>query len=798
LLPFATGILLADSLELQAVACAPLALLGLAMWIAGSGRLADAGEFLLGLGVGALALALRLHAPVPGALPLAAPLELVAPRAFRLLEAPRRLGHACSARAWLYGARPGRAQLQLPRDACDLLPGQRAVAPLELQRTRTARNPGAGSPETWGRRRGVRARARVRSERAALLAAPPRGLRVQRERLRRHAAQQLDAADAGPTASGALLRALVLGDRAGLEPATRDAFARAGTAHLLAVSGLHVGWVFGLLRLGLGAFLRRIPALGLLRRARGLATGAAWVGAASYAFLCGPGVPALRASAMAAAGALALMGGRRASAWNGLALAGMVVLASSPAALFDVGAWLSFAAVAGLLVWRVPPRPLAGLVHATLAASLATAPIVALTGIGPWPSGSVAANLLAVPVFGLLVLPAGLLALCAILVCAPLAAPACALARCCAGLGLALVERLGSPDLLALSRWPFALAAAAGLTGFALRALARTRRRGPLALALAGAALSVALLLVAPRNRAVTPEVIFLDVGHGDAVLLRSAEQAWLVDAGGRLAGYDAGRRVVRPALRALGVRRLALLVITHADADHIGGAAAILRGVRVDEVWLTAAALRASSSRELRAAAAQRGVRLRVVAAGTTWRHPSGRLELLWPPSGLRSSSRNSGSIVVRAQLGARCVLLPGDVSANVERQLAASVGACDVLALAHHGSRSSSHPRWLDALRPGLAIASAGGRAANSLPHERVRSRLAQRGIPLYVTREHGALRVGLGRPWLEVASWQPARGWVQRRRFTHPGARLRPADRRPPVHPPPPAPGTLDPVP
>jgi ComEC/Rec2-related protein len=158
-----------------------------------------------------------------------------------------------------------------------------------------------------------------------------------------------------------------------------------------------------------GWLLSRAPWLAWLRRARALALFAGLVAALGYAALTGAAVPALRSAAMALAAAVAIAAGRHAASWNALVAAALVVLASDPAALFEASFWLSFAAVAGLLAWRIPPGRVASLVHSTCAASLATAPLLAGLGL-PLPVGSLLANALLVPWVGVALVPAGLVA----------------------------------------------------------------------------------------------------------------------------------------------------------------------------------------------------------------------------------------------------------------------------------------------------------------------------------------------------------------------------------------------------
>jgi len=586
----------------------------------------------------------------------------------------------------------------------------------------------------------------------------PAGLRALIERARRAVAAAVDPRLAdreigssappgrpGGTRAGALLRAVISGDRSTLSPETRSAFEFSGTMHLLAISGLHVGWVFALTRFGVAATLRRSSRRALLRRADASAYAAAMLAALGYAALAGLGVPALRAVLMAWAGTVAVLGGRPGASWDALCLAALAVLVVDPASLFEAGLWLSFLAVGGILLWR-PEGPVAArLVGCTLAASLATAPLLA--GLAaPLPALTAFANLVAVPWFGSVVVPLGLAsgALGAALgEPVPGLAP---LAHAAAELGIRLVAGFGSPDLLAGLERPVLAAGSASALGFGLRFAMRGWRRAALLAALAAAVAGAAAALPGGAPVARPPSALFLAVGHGDATLLRAAREAWLVDAGPALIGFDAGRSVVIPALRAEGVARLDRLVLTHADLDHMGGARAILERIPVGEIWLSLATYRDATLEPLRRTAARRGVPIRLVAAGGGGSLGPVAVRVLWPPPARARQARNDASLVLRLDAPGGCLLLPGDISSRIERALSVETGRCTVLKLAHHGSATSTEPAWLARLDPELAIASAGRRTRGSLPHRRVRRRLRDGRVTLWETHRHGAVRIDL----------------------------------------------------
>ena len=598
-------------------------------------------------------------------------------------------------------------------------------------------------------RHGISRIARLHEEALAPIGAEADGAAARVERLRRRFAERLDPQEA-PSRAGALLRAMAVADESRLDESLRRAFADSGTTHLLSVSGTHIVWVFWLTRVCVGFALGRSRVLPLVRSARSVALVAGAAAGMAYAFLCGLEAPALRSAAMAGAGAIALVGGRPAAGWNGLALAALLVLGFDPGALFDASFQMSFAAVAGLLVWQPPPGAVRGLAHASIAAGLATAPLAARIGAS-LPAGWLVANALAVPYFGIAVVPPALIA-------GALGghfAQLPALVRALAELGIRLLERLATSDLLAGPHDRVALAALFAALAFAGRALAQRRR---LLGGLAGCTALVSLVLAWPATNdpVAGAELVFFDVGHGDAILVRAGERAWLVDAGTRAPDFDAGRSVVLPGLRAVGVRRLDALALTHADLDHVGGAPAVLGGLPVAELWLTRETLAAPGLRAVRRSAARRAVVERVVAASDELGANALALHVLWPPESFAAPTTNAGSLVLRIESARGCALLSGDAPAAVERALVARLSPCDVLKLGHHGSATSSDVRFLDALEPVVAVASAGHRPSAPLPHPDVHARLRARSISLFETRRDGALRIELDRPGPLVAPW------------------------------------------
>jgi len=613
-------------------------------------------------------------------------------------------------------------------------------------------NPGGTDPTLGPARAGVGVLARVRSPALLeIVETPSFNWLNSIENQRARGSTELRRAGRG----GALLAALALGDQNGLPERDRRAWAALGIAHLLSVSGLHLAIAAAGAYALAARTLRRWPRLVARCDTRRGALVVAVLAAAVYAALTGSATPALRSLAMLGSLALAVSWRRSSRALHALAAAALLVLAFDPAALFAVGAQLSFAATAGLVAGRTcsaeqtggPLRRNFALALSTTArATLATAPIAALH-FGAAPPLAGIANLIAVPLTSVLLMPVAFVAAgCALAF--PDAPPAALLGAAAwiaeRALDGALVLARLAPRTAPVPPAPLALAAHVLLAIVGLRT-----QRLWLRLACTFAAQAALAFMPPPALAPAPPRLAFIDVGHGDAVLVQTREFTLLVDAGGATPdGWDAGARVVAPALAALGVRALDALAITHGDLDHRGGAPSVLEMFSCRELWLPHGAGRDPAFRSLVEQARGRGARVRELGAGApTSVHGPLSITPLWPPERTRGLGDNDRSLVLRVELPGLRALLLGDLELRGEAALLA--GGADlrasVVKLAHHGSRSSTGSALLTAAAPRLAIASAPLRGRFGWPHREVRSRLAAHGIPLAWTGRDGALLIG-----------------------------------------------------
>lgn len=541
--------------------------------------------------------------------------------------------------------------------------------------------------------------------------------------------QRLRAVDAqGRTGA---LAALVLGDGSGLSREDWRVLQDTGTVHLLVISGQHIGLLAGMVYLliaGLaryGLWPRRLPWLPW-------ACGLAFAAALGYGGLAGFEVPVRRACVMIGLVLLWRLRFRHLGAWWPLLLALNGVLLLNPLASLQPGMWLSFAAVAVLIFtfggrlgawpwWQAWTR-------AQWLIAIGLCPLLLILGLPISLSGPLV-NLVAVPWISLAVLPAALLG--------TLLLPLPYIGEGLLWLAGGMIDGLFRVLAVAAGQVPAWVAPAVPLWVWALAALGAV-----LLLLPRGVPLRVlgwpmlALLVFTPRT--LLPEGIaevwHLDVGQGLAVLVRTREHTLLYDAGPRMGDHDLGERVVVPVMHKLGVDRLDLMVISHADADHAGGARAVAKALPVARVI---SGDPQALPPTLQALACDSGQR---------WEWDGVRFAL-WRWSGARDS--NQSSCVLQVEANGERLLLTGDIDADAERALLDSPLAVitDWLQAPHHGSRSSSSMRLLMTLAPKTVLISRGHDNSFGHPHPQVLARYRRLGMQVFDSAEQGALRLRLG---------------------------------------------------
>ncbi len=558
-------------------------------------------------------------------------------------------------------------------------------------------------------------------------------------------------------ARAGLVEAMVIGRREDIPLSLRRDFTDAGLAHLLAISGLHVGLLAAWLLLALTRLVRR-PIAWLITCVL------IW----GYVSLLGFPAPATRAAGFLSIHAVSRARQRHPPSAAVLAVALLVVLLLEPGAATAVGAWLSVAAVWGtgvagaLIVGRLARRPFVRLAAASAGATLATAPVTAFA-FGSVALAGLVTNLIAVPLAGIAV--PGVVAS---LVLGDLAAGGAGLvlaaienvARVGAALPLGHVSGVGGPAFAA--PW-LALAAAAY---YLARARPVWRRLGTKLLGWAAVLswLLVAMAIGERRDRGPDLAIHVLDVGQGDAIAIRTPRGSWLLVDGGPLsAAGDAGRRVVVPFLERHGVRRLAALIVSHGDADHLGGVPSVLSRIGADLVLEPGQPLGSGLYLEFLAALDGAGIEWRAARTGDTLVVDSVVVAVIHPSAEWMQSQLvpNENSVVLKLRYGCFEAVLTGDVGHPVEERLLASVGQADLLKVGHHGSVGSTGAEWLAAVRPGAAVISV-GRNSYGHPAPAVLERLRRSGVRVWRTDRGGAVTIRSDGRYLKVIQGGPTTAW------------------------------------
>jgi competence protein ComEC len=623
--------------------------------------------------------------------------------------------------------------------------GERWQFTVRLKRPYGTHNPHGFDLEAWMLERGIDASGYVREQPL------PRRLDARANTLTawistaRDAVRERIASTLGDANYAGVIAALVIGDQRSIPNDQWRAFTRTGVNHLLSISGLHVtmiaalaGWVvaFGWRRWPRAA--ERLPAkqAGLL---------AAVMAACAYAVLAGFQVPAQRTLFMLGVLALAFWGRREPRPFSALTWALFAVLMIDPWAVLSAGFWLSFGAIAAIL-WATfgrmaLPEKLRGWVTVQAAVTLALAPALLLlfqqvSLVSPF------ANAIAIPVVSWLVTPLALLG-----VLVPSLWHAAAWLMAWLGQGLIWASTL--PWAVAsrpAPEWGAMLLAVIGSVwlllprGFPLRAL------GGL----------LWLPLVFPLRPGVAPDTFqadVIDVGQGTSILIRTANHAMLYDTGPAFADSDAGERIVVPYLRASGIGALSGVIVSHNDSDHSGGLKSVLRDIPTG--WLLHGLPAASPL--LHTAPSPRHC-----YRGQHWQWDGVRFEILNPQATAYAESNrrdNDYSCVLKVSRVGQSLLITGDAERRGELELLES-GAdlkTTVLIAGHHGSLTSSLPKFIAATRPQHVVFTMGYRNRFGHPHPQVVARFRNQDARILRSDKHGLVSLTFGDAGLVASEYR-----------------------------------------
>ncbi|MBI3071082.1 MAG: DNA internalization-related competence protein ComEC/Rec2 [Deltaproteobacteria bacterium] len=646
----------------------------------------------------------------------------------------------------------------------------------KLMRPAPAMNAGESDRARALAREGIRYEFRVRNadaleiegESTTILGAIPRAA----EDLRNRLIARLR--DEPSRATAALVAAILLGDRRALAPDVVENYTNTGILHIIAVSGLHLVFAMWLF-VKIGRFLaRRFERVLLSVGATKFSWLFAFPAASFYVLVTGSPASAVRAWVMLAISALALLAERRCSSTRALVLTVLIITVVDPAALYDVSFILSVVsvvAIIGLTPGLTASRGIsAATAHPTLRARLLAIVVrsvrhssAATLGTAPFTAyffqriavAGLLANLILIPIGSLLLVTALAWGTAELFVPA-IASQLLSLPLFLARVFNLITAALGGPsESLCLTFAPSLVQTLVLVGAISLFAM-RSSQRGLLTVSLLLFAVSFIVELSlresrAPRNAV---RVTFLAVGQGDSTLIEFPNGAvMLVDAGGSLLGDDrVGARVVVPYLRRNRISRVDWAIVTHPHNDHASGLTAVVKSVKVGEVWANGQPWEGSALERLRRELDAREIPVRVPPPIPPCDHSEFWICLVHPitprgtPNFFDDLSVNSNSLVFRLSIGALRLLLTGDIERDAELDLAESRIdlRAEILKVPHHGSRTSSTYKFLRAVRPTVAIASLGRANPFHFPHGTVVSRYRRLGVPLYRTDSDGQVSI------------------------------------------------------
>lgn len=558
-----------------------------------------------------------------------------------------------------------------------------------------------------------------------------------------------------------LLRALALGDRSSISNFEWNTLRATGTSHLIAISGLHVGFAAGIGAL-LGLWVGRFVSIfhGAVAAPR-VGAFSALCFALAYAALSGFEVPAQRAFVMAAVFLLGVLFRRHAWTTRGLCMALVVVLIIEPASVHDPGFWLSFCAVAVILGWIASREnlPAGGRLLEAIklqwVLSLALLPLVAAF-FGVASLVSAPSNMLAVPVVMFSIVPLCLLSVVSVAVGFEAVASVClGLADEVLGVLWTILDWFASLDYsyvpLQLEVWQSLVL----LSGFAWMGLMKHRARN------LGLVCVAVLFMPAPSAPGYGEfRVSVLDVGQGLSAVVKTEHHTLIYDTGPRYpSGFSLANAVLIPYLRKQSVATVDVLIISHGDNDHRGGFEDLRSQLPVKRILSSIAHELPDSE---------------YCIEGQRWRWDGVIFEMLHPGD-RQSPAHNNASCVIRVSSPHGAVLLTGDIETEVEYSLQRRQDfnlQSDVLLVPHQGSATSSTSSFIDRVNPRWAIVAAGYVNRYGHPRPEIMARYRSRGIIVKNTARAGAVIARVSRDGIRVRGWRESRPryWLDRDDLAH----------------------------
>ena len=600
---------------------------------------------------------------------------------------------------------------------------------VRLKRIHGTQNPGSFDYEAWSLQKGLRATGYVvMGGENTLLGHDVFSHPVEqwREKLQARLSAVLPHSSTSPW-----LMALTIGERHGVNSADWEILRNTGTNHLMAIAGLHIGMMSGLVHLLVSWLWRRIPKFTLYIPAQLAGASAALIMAVAYSALSGFAIPTQRACIMLSVFIIALLSRRLLPAWHAWSLAMLVVLLINPLSVLTESFWLSFGTIA-LIIYGMSGR----LSPAGLWWKWGRAQWVIGVGLMPLTLAlfqecslvSVAANSVAIPWLGFLILPFCLLSSVFLFI-----SPAI-------GSALLWLADKSLSGLWVVLSWFSSLPVAAWHQAMPNHFILLLTIGGVLLLLLPsgfsgrwlGALWMMPLLLFqSPKPQEGEVWMTLLDVGQGLSAVIQTKHHLLVYDAGLKFGdSIDMGESVVVPYLRTMGAKKIDDLVISHGDADHIGGAKAVLKSFPVKRIQTSVPEKLPTSTYCL---------------AGEKWEWDGVMFSFLYPDRSDLDRGNDSSCVLRIESAGKKSVLLTGDIEKYAERQLLQNNLddlSATILIAPHHGSKTSALPAFVKAVHPNFILYATGYRNRYHFPHQRVVESYQEIGSHQLNSAETGAM--------------------------------------------------------
>ncbi|NMA94831.1 MAG: DNA internalization-related competence protein ComEC/Rec2, partial [Clostridiales bacterium] len=552
-----------------------------------------------------------------------------------------------------------------------------------------------------------------------------------------------------------LLKSMILGQKWDLPTDIRKQFSRTGTAHILAISGLHVGFILAGVNIVLNRFYLRRSSVFIIQTCILI----------FYCALIGAPASAVRASLMAILYLGAYVLNRPEDRINSLALAFFIILLFRPGQLFDIGFQMSFAAVAGIILLypRLEdalfflPTEIGKVLTVIISAQLGVAPLI-MYHFNIFSPISIIANLFFVPLAGL-ALQLGFILFLFALLFPPIAN---ILGWLIGYLLLIFIEGTSILDTLPLSSLTIISPPIFLIIAYYIIIWMLSKERPSIfdpkkisAIVITAVLLLCLVLNLYPRDL----KVVFLDVGQGDCIYIETPEgHRILIDAGGTPyrgfeQTFDVGRQIVLPFLLKNGISSLDMVVASHWHEDHVGGIMPIIEELRVSSFLYHPPNEYGSIYENIMKITEDRSISKLIALRGDSYLIGGNlQMDILNPGENMGDLSENNRSIVIYMHYGDATLMFTGDIENEIEEILISKgIPSAQILKIAHHGSKTSSTQGWLDRVNPQIGIVQVGKNSFN-LPNEDVLKRIGRRGIQIYRTDRDGAV----------ICRYNKQRGW------------------------------------